>query len=163
MLVESFIIEKLMGKRNTSSEEEQEHHEENGGPTKNPSNPYYPGYINHEGQETSEEPDNNRKKIILGILNVILAIIAGYLAWNCNANEKSWIRILNTIIAAVFSGLYMLYYLVYRVILGVSCNGAGKAGTGAKAAPGAQGVQGARGAQGLSRGSSGPGMKTIFD
>ena len=157
MLVESFIIEKLIGKQNTNSEEEEyqeENQDENGIPTRN-SSQSYPGYINTESQETSEEPDNNRKKIILGILNVILATIAGYLAWNCNANQKSWIRILNTIIAAVFSGLYMLYYLVYRVILGVPCNGAGKVG--------AKGVQGALGAQGASRGSSGPGMKTIFD
>ena len=43
----------------------------------------------------------------LGILlNLAVALFAAYLAWNCNANESQTIRILYTIFAALFGGLY---------------------------------------------------------
>ena len=61
------------------------------------------------------------KKYFLAFLNLTLAIIAGYLCWNCNKNEPAWLKILYTIIAVIFSGFYMLYYLIYRVIINVPC------------------------------------------
>ena len=61
------------------------------------------------------------KKYILGFLNLILAVIAGYLCWNCNTNTPIWLKIIYTIIAVIFSGIYMLYYLIYRIIINVPC------------------------------------------
>jgi len=44
-----------------------------------------------------------------------------YLAWNCNATSSNVERILYTLIAGLFSSLYLIYYLVKRVILNKKC------------------------------------------
>lgn len=54
-------------------------------------------------------------------VNLILMVVAGYLAWMCNIGETPLVRILYTILAAIFSGLYLLYYFVYRILMGNPC------------------------------------------
>jgi cytochrome b subunit of formate dehydrogenase len=56
-------------------------------------------------------------------VNVILLIAAGYLAWNCNAGESTAMRILYTVLALIFSGFYLIYYLIYHVLMGRACVG----------------------------------------
>ena len=94
MLIEHFILNKIKGDHSNST---------------------------NDNHNSNHQNLNHQKKIVLAILNIILAFIAGYLCWNCNGSEKTWLRVLYTIISAVFSGLYMLYYLVYRVIMQVKC------------------------------------------
>mgnify|MGYP001283199307 CR=1 FL=1 len=48
-------------------------------------------------------------------------IVAGILAWRCNAKEPMFLRVLITILAAMFSTIYILFYLIYRVILKHPC------------------------------------------
>lgn len=55
------------------------------------------------------------------IVNLLLAILAGYLAWNCSARETQPMRILYTVLACLFSGLYLIYYLVWRVLMNNPC------------------------------------------
>lgn len=55
------------------------------------------------------------------VINLLLMVLAGYLAWNCNALESQPIRILYTVLAALFSGLYLLYYLVWHILLNNRC------------------------------------------
>lgn len=56
------------------------------------------------------------------IIKFILVIIAGHLCWKCNSGENVFIRIIFTMISSVFSEIYILYYAVYRVYMGRSCN-----------------------------------------
>jgi len=62
------------------------------------------------------------RNFILSFLNIALAIIAGFLAWNCSKHEKTILQILYTILAVIFSGIYLLFYLIYRVLLNNPCN-----------------------------------------
>jgi uncharacterized membrane protein YgcG len=102
MLVENFLIKKMKGQSK---------------PTKAPEDP-------------KEKAKQNTKAIVLAIFNVILAFIAGYLCWNCNAGEKPALRVIYTVFAAVFSGLYILFYFVYHVLLRVPCSGGSGSGSG---------------------------------
>lgn len=55
------------------------------------------------------------------VVNMILVILAGYLAWNCSALETPAMRVFYTVLACLFSGFYLLYYLVYRVLMKNPC------------------------------------------
>ena len=102
----------------------------------------------------------NSKALILAILNIILAILAGYLCWNCNANHGTLVRVIFTIIAAVFSGLYILYYFVAHVLMRIPCGSGGGGGSGSGSG------KGSSGSSGSSSGSSGSTRTfndTIFD
>jgi hypothetical protein len=92
MIVEQFLIESLSGDKHKAEEEH------------------------------VDKTKTNHKRLLLGLLNVILAGIAGYLAWNCNSGQHVALKILYTIIAAVFSGLYVLYYFVYHILIRSSCD-----------------------------------------
>ena len=137
MLIESFLIGKLTNKPNKPNNlgpgGQQQHPDDNTG-----SHPTQYPHPTGKGGTTSQ------KKIVLAILNIILAFIAGYLAWNCNAGEKSWLRVIYTILASVFSGLYMIYYLIYRVIIRASCGkssgtSSGKTGSSSGSSSGSSG------------------------
>ena len=141
MLIENFIIEKLRGNNNSNLGP--------GGEQQNPDDSQYSHPTRNGGLPS------NQKKILLAILNIVLAFIAGYLSWNCNASEKPWIRVIYTIVAGVFSGFYMIYYLVYRVILRVSC-GDGSSGSSGSSSSGSSGY-------GNTSGSSSGYGNTIYD
>ena len=59
--------------------------------------------------------------IIAVILSLITMVVAGVLAWRCNAKEHVIYRCINTFLSVVFSDIYVLYYLIYRVILKKKC------------------------------------------
>ena len=61
------------------------------------------------------------KGIITFLLQLFIIIIATYLAWDCNKNQTRPMRIFITILAVLFSGIYILFYLLYRIILKVEC------------------------------------------
>ena len=44
-----------------------------------------------------------------------------YLAWNCNRKINIGERLLYTLVAGLFSGLYLVYYLARRLILKDKC------------------------------------------
>ena len=81
----------------------------------------------------------NKNSLILAILNIALAIIAGYLCWNCNANHGTPLRLLYTVIAAVFSGLYIIYYFAFHVLLRIPCGGGLGSGSGSDSGSGSVG------------------------
>ena len=139
MFIENFLIEQLQGKKPTSH------------PTRHPTR--HPTQHPNKPTDPNEKRRQNTKAIILGILNVILASIAGYLCWNCNAGEKPALRVIYTILAAIFSGLYILFYFVYHVLLRVPCSGGGGGTSSGSSSVGDSG----------SSGSSGSSGDTIFD
>ena len=66
-----------------------------------------------------------REMITFYLIRVLFSLpfmlIAGILAWRCNSGENKYIRILITILAAMFSTIYILFYLIYRIILKHPC------------------------------------------
>ena len=59
--------------------------------------------------------------IIAIVLSLITVVVAGILAWQCNAKEHPVYRVINTLLSVLFCDIYILYYLVYRVILKNKC------------------------------------------
>lgn len=59
--------------------------------------------------------------IIAIVLSLITMVVAGVLAWRCNAKEHVVYRCINTFLSIIFSDIYVLYYLIYRVILKNKC------------------------------------------
>ena len=59
--------------------------------------------------------------IIAIIISLITTVVAGILAWQCNAKEHIVYRCINTLLSIIFSDIYVLYYLIYRVILKNKC------------------------------------------
>lgn len=52
------------------------------------------------------------RRIAYRIAGLILAIIAAYLAWNCNEGNKSLVyRIITTVLAFIFGVVYIVLYL----------------------------------------------------
>ena len=77
-----------------------------------------------------EKPITNNKSmdmntVILVVLGLIICFGTAYLAYCCNNNETPATRALYTIFAFLFSGIYLIYYFIYHVILGKKC-GSGK-------------------------------------
>jgi hypothetical protein len=56
------------------------------------------------------------------VIKMMLSIIAASLVWSCNSKENILFRIVLTILAIMFSEIYILYYAVYRVYMGNKCN-----------------------------------------
>jgi uncharacterized protein with PQ loop repeat len=61
------------------------------------------------------------KSPIASILTIIALLAAAYLCWNCNSEEKTGTRVVYTVFAALFSWIYLIYYLIRRVILKHEC------------------------------------------
>ena len=55
------------------------------------------------------------------LLALPMASIAGILAWRCNASEPMALRVLYTLLAVMFSSVYIFFYLVYRIVLKHPC------------------------------------------
>ena len=66
-----------------------------------------------------------RELMMYNLIRVVFAlpfmVIAGMLAWRCNKKESNFMRILITVLAAMFSTFYILFYLIYRVLLKHPC------------------------------------------
>ena len=63
-----------------------------------------------------------QKKRINMLISLFVTFIAMYLAYDCNKGESLGMQVLYILIAGLFSGLYLLYYLVVKVFLGNKCH-----------------------------------------
>jgi len=54
-------------------------------------------------------------------IKIILSLISLSMAWDCNKISGIIMQIIMSIIAFVFSEIYILYYAVYRVFMGNKC------------------------------------------
>jgi uncharacterized membrane protein YozB (DUF420 family) len=52
---------------------------------------------------------------------VIFMLLAGYLCWKCNAKEDGFLRVVYTILAVLFNTFYLIYYFIYRYMMGNPC------------------------------------------
>ena len=58
---------------------------------------------------------------IMLIIKAILVYIAFSLSWECSSRDSAYMRLFTTAIAAVLSPFYIVYYLIYRIIMGNKC------------------------------------------
>ena len=82
-------------------------------------------FSNKEETPITENKSMNMNTIILIVLGLVICFGTSYLAYSCNYNETPATRALYTIFAFLFSGIYLIYYFIYHVILGKKC-GSGK-------------------------------------
>jgi hypothetical protein len=82
-------------------------------------------FSNKEDKPITENKEMNMNTIILVVLGFVICIGTAYLAYSCNYNETPATRAIYTIFAFLFSGIYLIYYFIYHVILGKKC-GSGK-------------------------------------
>ena len=62
------------------------------------------------------------KFFILILSKIITMILAVYLAWDCNKNKSTIFKILILLCAILFSDIYILFFLIYRILLNNKCN-----------------------------------------
>ena len=72
-------------------------------------------------QPTSE----NSRQISHGssIVSVIIAIGAAILAYQCNLHKTPAARFIIVVLSFLFSGIYLIYYFIWHVLLGNDCEG----------------------------------------
>ena len=77
---------------------------------------------NNKPIHKADNTDIDTFLILYGAIYLICFFIAGYLSWQCNKNETTGTRIIYTILSCIFSGLYLIYYFIYRFLFGNKCN-----------------------------------------
>ena len=77
----------------------------------------------------STNNDSNKKYSIIGLVITFilllvcfaLMLMSGYIAWYCYANDLPSIRVLKSLLAAIFFYLYLPYFIFLRIILKTPC------------------------------------------
>lgn len=65
---------------------------------------------------------NPLSSIIIVVISVVISLTAGILSWKCNGHQNTFVRLLLFSVAFSFSEIYLVYYLIYRVMMGNSCS-----------------------------------------
>lgn len=73
------------------------------------------------GAKTTTSTTLSYDNLLSFVASMIFMILAGYLCWKCNVGEDRLLRILYTILAVIFNGFYLIYYFIYRVLMGNAC------------------------------------------
>ena len=74
-------------------------------------------YETFDSEGNIQQEGGSQVGLILGwIVHGLLMLVAGYLSWKVNATSTLLVKIINCIIAVVFSFVYLLYYVVVYVI-----------------------------------------------
>lgn len=60
--------------------------------------------------------------IIFFIIWLTFGLLAGFLSWRCNSKEYTGMRILYTLTAFSYGILYLIYYVIIRLLLGYEIN-----------------------------------------
>lgn len=79
-------------------------------------------YVNSNSKDSETFINNLNNVTLLGtIFSFTISFATAYLAFQCNRNTDKVSRYLITIVAFLFSGLYLVYYLFAHVVFGSSC------------------------------------------
>lgn len=57
----------------------------------------------------------------VNIVSLAIMIIAGWIAWDCNKKETQGLRIIYTLLAAMFGTIYLFYYVIRYGLMGHEC------------------------------------------
>ena len=69
-----------------------------------------------------DDTNNNMKiDIVRHILSFIILVIALIVSWDCNTEVVGVLKYLYLLIAGMFNSLYLVFYFIYRIILGNKC------------------------------------------
>ena len=60
-------------------------------------------------------------KVIMVFIDVVILMIALVVSLDCNSKMEGPIKYINILYAAMFPSVYLVFYLVYRIILGNAC------------------------------------------
>ena len=55
------------------------------------------------------------------LIKLVISIIAAYFSWQCTGKDSMFLRILYVFFAIMFSEIYLIYYIIYRVYMGNKC------------------------------------------
>lgn len=55
------------------------------------------------------------------IISIIIGLFAAYLAFQCNRKENIAFQLAATVLAFIFSGWYLIYYVIRYSLLGGKC------------------------------------------
>lgn len=55
------------------------------------------------------------------IVRLIISVIAFWLAWECNQMDGFLFRVLVSVVAFLLPEIYIVYYAIYHVFMGVQC------------------------------------------
>lgn len=61
------------------------------------------------------------KNVISLLMYLAFVFVAGYLAWKCNVEYTTGMRVFITIVAGLFGPWYLLYYAFYHNVLSNNC------------------------------------------
>lgn len=78
-------------------------------------------YKNYNNLESFSNNDVYSIPISWIILSLIISICTAYVAYNCNKKDTPATRFIATIFAFLFSGIYLIYYFIYHILLYYSC------------------------------------------
>jgi len=73
--------------------------------------------------ETSSQTGgaNGASYYIAMLIQIAIGVFAAYLSWQCNSMQNTFARVMYAIISYLFSGIYLIYYFVYRKLMGNKC------------------------------------------
>lgn len=56
------------------------------------------------------------------LIHLLISVLAVYLSWECTISEGSKVvRVLYAVIAFLFSYIYIIYYVIYRLLMDNKC------------------------------------------
>ena len=64
---------------------------------------------------------NFKIEIVRHTISVIILIIALIVSWDCNKEVVGILKYLYLLIAGMFNSIYLVFYMIYRIILGNAC------------------------------------------
>lgn len=79
--------------------------------------------LNSMNKDEHFDMDSQTTAYIWTILSFLIAFITAYIAYQCNRKENLLARLLISLFAFTFSGIYLIYYLFVYIILGRKCHG----------------------------------------
>ena len=59
--------------------------------------------------------------IVLYAIGIAVACLAVYLCWQCNAKESTLVKVIYSVLSFLFSYIYLIYYLIFRIAMGNAC------------------------------------------
>ena len=82
---------------------------------------FYKAIKNSQTQNNTKPVKHWIKLILFCLLKITTIFIAVHLAWECSKKNMILLRIFNTLIALIFSDLYIIYYFIHRKMYGIKC------------------------------------------
>jgi|688.fasta_scaffold799488_2 hypothetical protein len=64
---------------------------------------------------------NFKIEIVRHTISFIILVIALIVSWDCNKEVVGILKYIYLLIAGMFNSIYLIFYMIYRIILGNAC------------------------------------------